>query len=201
MLNYLRTKIFMFGALLFLLVMLPTNVYAEHIFKDREAFGQYLDTIKTTGEFYTIEVDELTFDIYYGGYGSIEIGGEALEEDEPTLLSMNLNPERKSLELMLDPIPNNKVFWILLPLEVISAEEAKYQLFIDGVETKYDLTKFPENYALGMILPPDAEHIEIIGTRVIPEFGTITIFILGLSILGLVYFIRNSRFKLETFST
>lgn len=188
--------------MLSLLVVMPTSVYAEHIFKDMQAFAQYLDTIKTTGKSYTIEIDDATFDIYYGGYGSIEIGGEALEEDEPTLSSMNLNTERKSLEITLVPIPNDKVFWILLPLEVISAEDAKYQLLIDGVDTKYDLTKFPENYALGMILPPGAKNIEIIGTKVVPEFGTVTILILGLSILGLVYFIKKSGFgKLENFST
>ncbi len=172
--------------------MVPTTVYAEHIFENREAFAQYLDTIKTTGEFYTIQVDDATFDIYYGGYGSIEIGGEALEEDEPTLLSMSLNTERKSLELILDPIPNDKIFWVLLPLEVISAEEAKYQLFIDGVEMEYDLTKFPGNYALGMVLPPNAEHVEIIGTHVIPEFGAYAILILGISIFGLIYYMRRS---------
>lgn len=180
---------------LFLLLLIPfPNVHAEHIFKDRMAFAQLLDTIKSTGTAYTIEVDDNTFDIYYGGYGSLEIGGEALETDEPTLSSMNLNVERKSLEITLNPIPNDKVFWVLLPLEVISAEEAKYQLFIDGVNTKYDLTKFGENYALGMILPPGAENVEIIGTNVIPEFGTVAILVLGVAIVGIIYVARKSPF-------
>ena len=192
----LYKQIIVFSVILSVLILVPTSVYAEHIFKDREAFAQYLDTIKTTGKFYTIEVDEVTFDIYYGGYGSIEIGGEALEEDEPTLSSMSLNLERKSLEITLDPIPNDKIFWVLLPLEVISAEDAKYQLFIDGVETEYDLTKFPGNYALGMVLPPNAEHLEIIGTKVIPEFGTYAILILGISIFGLIYYMRRSSFNI-----
>ena len=180
---------------LFLLLLIPfPNVHAENIFKDRMAFAQLLDTIKSTGTAYTIEVDDNTFDIYYGGYGSLEIGGEALETDEPTLSSMNLNVERKSLEITLNPIPNDKVFWVLLPLEVISAEEAKYQLFIDGVNTKYDLTKFGENYALGMILPPGAENVEIIGTNVIPEFGTVAILVLGVAIVGIIYVARKSPF-------
>ena len=172
--------------------MVPTLVYAEHLFENQEAFAQYLETITATGKSYTIEVDDNTFEIFYGGYGSLEIGGEALEEDEPTLSSMNLNVQRKSLEITLVPIPNDKIFWVLLPIDVISAEGANYQLFIDGVDTKYDLTKFPGNYALGMVLPPGAENIEIIGTHVIPEFGTFTILILGLSIFGLVYYMRRS---------
>ena len=144
-----------------------------------------------------IELDDATFDIYYGGYDSIEIGGEALEEDEPTLLSMSLNTERKYLELILDPIPNDKIFWVLLPLEVISAEEAKYQLFIDGVEMDYDLTKFPGNYALGMVLPLNAEHVEIIGTNVIPEFGTIAMMILAVAIIGIIAVTAKSRISLR----
>ena len=172
--------------------MIPTNVYAEHVFKDREAFAQYLDTITSTGKSYTIEVDDNTFDIYWGGYGSLEIGGEALEVDEPTVSSMNLNVERKSLEIVLDPVADNKIFWVLLPLDVISAEGAQYKLFIDGVETEYDLTKFPGNYGLGMVLPPGAEHVEVIGTKVIPEFGVFSIMILGISILGLVYLMKKT---------
>ena len=188
-------KKILFFVPLFLLLLIPyPNVHAEHIFEDRMAFAQYLDTIKSTGKSYTIEVDDNTFDIYYGGYGSLEIGGEALETDEPTLSSMNLNVERKSLELILNPVDNDKVFWVLLPLEVISAEQAKYQLFIDGVETKYDLTKFGENYALGMILPPGAVNVEIMGTYVIPEFGTVAILVLGVAIVGIIYVSRKSYF-------
>ncbi|MEJ2260906.1 MAG: PEFG-CTERM sorting domain-containing protein [Nitrosopumilaceae archaeon] len=186
-------KLLFFVPLFLLLIPFP-SVHAEHIFEDRMAFAQYLDTIKTTGKSYTIEVDDNTFDIYYGGYGSIEIGGEALETDEPTLSSMNLNVERKSLEITLNPVDNDKVFWVLLPLEVISAEGAKYQLFIDGVETNYDLTLFPENYALGMILPPGAENVEIMGTQVIPEFGTVAILVMGVAITGIVFVARKSPF-------
>jgi predicted secreted protein with PEFG-CTERM motif len=187
-------KKILFFVPLFLLLIPFSNVHAEHIFEDRMAFAQYLETIQSTGKSYTIEVDDNTFDIYYGGYGSLEIGGEALETDEPTLSSMNLNVERKSLELTLNPVDNDKVFWVLLPLEVISAEGAKYQLFIDGVETNYDLTLFPENYALGMILPPGAEYVEIMGTQVIPEFGTVAILVMGVAITCIIFVTRQSPF-------
>lgn len=172
-------------------LLLPTNTFAEHIFEDKMAFAQYLDTIKATGEFYTIEVDDVTFDIYYGGYGSMEIGRESLEEEHPLLSSMNLNPERKSLEVILDPVNADLVFWVLLPIEVISAESEQYQLFIDGVDTQYDLTKFPDNYALGMILPPGAEHVEIVGTNVVPEFGSLAIAVLGITIFAVLFAFRG----------
>ena len=61
------------------------------------------------------------------------------------------------------------------------------------VDTKYDLTKFPDQYALGMIIPKDTKHIEIIGIYV-PEFGSFSIVILGISFIGIIYFVRNLHF-------
>jgi len=79
---------------------------------------------------------------------------------------------------------------------MISAENARYRLVIDDVDTKYDLTKFPDQYALGMIIPKDTKHIEIIGTYVVPEFGVFSIVILGVSIIAIIYFVRKQFFGL-----
>ena len=81
-----------------------------------------------------------------------------------------------------------------MPFEVISAEKEQFQLFIDGVETQFDLTKFPNDYALGMIIPKNGQHIEIVGTKVIPEFGAISILILGIAVLSIVFLVRKSPF-------
>jgi predicted secreted protein with PEFG-CTERM motif len=53
------------------------------------------------------------------------------------------------------------------------------------------LTKFPNDYALGMIVPKDGRHVEIIGTNVIPEFGSIAILILVLPIVSIVVISRK----------
>ena len=55
-----------FTIVLSLLVMVPTLVYAEHLFENQEAFAQYLETITATGKSYVIEVDDNTFEIFYG---------------------------------------------------------------------------------------------------------------------------------------
>ncbi len=75
-----------------------------------------------------------------------------------------------------------------------NAEGEKYQVLVDGVDTRYDLMKFPNDYVIGFVISETTENIEIIGTKVIPEFGAFTILILGVSILGLVYFMRRSSF-------
>ena len=59
---------------------------------------------------------------------------------------------------------------------------------------KYDLMKFPNDYVIGFVILETTENIEIIGTRVIPEFGALPVLILGISILGIVYVMRKSSF-------
>jgi predicted secreted protein with PEFG-CTERM motif len=176
------------------ITLIPTSVaFASHIFDDRDAFAQYLDIAQLTAEKYLLVIDEKTYDIYYGYHGSFEVDVEKLGEELPKLESMSINTERKSFEVTMESVPAESVLWFRLPLEVISADEAKYQLLVDGVDTKYDLTKFPEEYAIGMIIPKDTKHIEIIGTNVIPEFGALSITILTISFIGIIYAAR-SRF-------
>ena len=162
--------------------LILTGVTSSHVF---DVFAQPLDIAQLSSEKYQLKVDEKTYDVYYGYHGSFEV--DVTKTDElPKLSAMNINPERKSLEITMASVPSNSVFWLRLPFEVISAEDAKYQLLVDGVDTKYDLTKFPDQYALGMIIPKDTKNIEIIGTHVIPEFGALSIIILGISFVGII---------------
>lgn len=173
------------------LTLIPTGIaFGSHIFTG-DAFAQYLDIAQLSSEKYTMQVDETSYDIYYGYRGSLEVDVEKVGENLPELSSMSINQEKKSLEITMEHVPIDNVFWIRLPSEILSAENEKYQLEIDGVVTQYDLTKFPNDYAIGMIIPKDAKHIEIIGTQVIPEFGPITIMILGVSIIGIIYFTKS----------
>jgi predicted secreted protein with PEFG-CTERM motif len=178
------------------LTLIPTSTaFGSHIFDDRNTFAQYLDIAQLSSEKYLLKIDEKTYDIYYGYHGSFEVDVNKIGE-LPKLSTMNINPERKSLEITMESVSSNNVLWIRLPLEMISAENAQYRLVIDGVDTKYDLTKFPDQYALGMIIPKDAKHIEIIGTYVVPEFGVLSIVILGVSFIGIIYFARKQFFSL-----
>jgi len=177
-----------------ILVSFIPQASAEHIFESRQAFGQYLDTIKSSSEKYDVIVGEQTFEIHYGYEGSMEADiEELLTRIDPKLVSMELDIETKALKVVLEPAPKSSTFWLLLPIDFLSAENEKYQLFIDGKETRYDLTKFPTAYALGMIVPPEATQVEIIGTNVVPEFGSVAVMVLAVSILGVVYFVRKSK--------
>lgn len=177
------------------MTLIPTSVaFGSHIFENRDAFAQYLDIAQLSAEKYQLKVDEKTYDIYYGYHGSFEVDVEKIGEELPKLDSVNINAERRSLEVIMASVPSKSVLWLRLPLEVISAEDAQYQLLVDGVDTKYDLTKFPDQYAIGMIIPQNTKHIEIIGTHVVPEFGALAIPVLAMSIVGIIYFARRSNF-------
>ena len=178
----------------FLLLIFPTGVFAEHIFEDSQAFGQFLDISELMSPKFTLDVDGHQYDIYYGYGGSLDADMTKMEE-EPVISSMILNQDRKSLEIFLDIVPEDTIFWVKLPLEVMTADGANYQLLVDGKETPYDLTKFPNAYAIGIILPKDAQNIEIIGTYVIPEFGVLSITVLGITFFAVLFVFRGkSRF-------
>ena len=187
--NILLTSTLILSAL----ILLPVSVaYAEHIFESNEAFAQHLDISQISAEKFVMSVDDDYHDMYYGYSGSIDSMGS--DKPHPILSSMSINQERKSLEITFSEVRENSVFWVRMPDEVISAEKGRFKVFVDGKDTLYDLTIRPDNVALGMIVPKDGQYVEIIGTRVIPEFGAFAILTLGVSILGLVYFARKSSF-------
>ena len=174
-----------------LLLMIPASslAFAEHIFNP-DAHAQYLDISQLESEKVTFTFDEKSYDIYYGYRGSLDSMGS--NQVYPVLSSMNINEERKSIEIIMDDVPEKTDFWVRTPEDVLYADGEKFKVLVDGVDTKYDLMKFPNDYIVGFIISEDVKKIEIIGTRVIPEFGTYAILILGISIMGLVYFARNS---------
>jgi predicted secreted protein with PEFG-CTERM motif len=175
--------------ILFALIIFPTTVYAEHIFKDNDAFAQQLDISQISAEKFTMNVDDTSYDMYYGYHGSLD--SMASNKLEPTLSSMSINQEKKSLEIIFSEIPSNSVFWVRMPDNIISAEKGHFQVFVDGKKTLYDLTKFPNDYALGMIVPKDGKHVEIIGTNVIPEFSAMVLPLLVISTILIVVVTRK----------
>ena len=51
----------------------------------------------------------------------------------------------------------------------------------------------PNGPRIGLILPPNAEKVEIIGTKVIPEFGAIAGMILVLAIVSIIAVSAKAR--------
>lgn len=181
-------------ALLSLLITMYDSeyVYAEHVFKDVQAYAQYLDISQLESEKVTFTFDGKSYDVYYGYHGSLDAMGS--DDVFPTLSSMNVNEERKSIEILVGDVPEKTDFWIRIPENVLYAEGEKFVVLVDHVDTRYDLMKFPNDYVLGFIIDEKTKSIEIIGTKVIPEFGMFAILLLSVSMIGLIFFTRKLSF-------
>ena len=83
--------------LLLLLVPVTNYAFAEHIF-DSNAYAQFLDISQLTSDKVTFDFDGKSYDVYYGYRGSLDAMGS--DELFPTLSSMNINEERKSIEII-----------------------------------------------------------------------------------------------------
>jgi len=184
-------KIFLLAPVFVLMFIPIQNIQAEHVL-DFEAFAQYLDISQIESEKFILEVGGNSYDIYYGYHGSLDAMGS--DYQDPTLEKIVVNDERKSLEITMSDVPERTDFWIRTPFEVITAEKENYQVLVDGVDTGYDIMKFPNDYVIGVFIPEDAKYIEILGTQVIPEFGPLSILILVVAIGSMAYMSRKIPF-------
>ena len=126
----------------------------------------------------------------------IEIGPKDIEK-QTMVVAKRYNLERKSLEITFDSVPADSIFWVRMPDELISAEKGLFQVLVDGTETKYETIQFPNHISLGIIMPQDGRHVEIIGTRVVPEFSMIALPILTLSVLLIITITQKSSSRLK----
>ena len=188
----MKSKFFTISIITTLFIVMSTSVNAEYFSGEMEAFGQYPDIGQIMAEKITFEIGDDTFDIYYGYKGSLDSIGA--HDDDPVLSSMSINEERKSIEIIMEDVPEKTDFWVRIPHEVLYAEDAQFTVLVDGVDTGYDVTNFPNDFAIGFIITETTENIEIIGTRVIPEFGIFSVMVLGISVLGLICLLQRSSF-------
>ena len=75
---------------------------------------------------------------------------------------------------------------ITLPKEVIDTDENGFFVLVDGDETNHNESSVGEFWTLTIPFSYGSEEIEIIGTFVIPEFGTIAGLVLILAITSII---------------
>ena len=149
------------------------------------------DISQLMAEKYSLQVDEQTFDVYYGFKGSLEVDISDLEVDNPYASSMILNKEKKSMEVFFDDHEYAGPVWIRLPTELITAEGGAFQLFIDDTEKPFELTYYADEISVGFFMPEGTQKVEVIGTSVIPEFSTIAVLVLGMGITSSIILRRK----------
>ena len=131
-----------------------------------------------------------TFDVGYN-----MIGG--------TLESITMDRNRFSVTAIIDATEDGRI-GIELPRNSIDAktggcdgEDEAYIVFIDDVQVPYqkeDVTR--EDRIITVSFHNEDRNIEIIGTCVIPEFGSIAIIILAISTISIIALSRKNTLKI-----
>ena len=153
------------------------------------------DIAKIMAEKYSLDVDEQTFDIFYGFKGSLEVDISNQDVDNPKASQMILNKEKKSLEINLEEHEYAGPMWVRLPTQLITAQGGEFQLFIDDVDKPFELTYYANEISVGFFLSEGTEKVEIIGTSVIPEFSTIAVLVLGTGMTSLIILTQKTSFN------
>lgn len=153
------------------------------------------DIAKIMAEKYSLDVDEQTFDIFYGFKGSLEVDISNQDVDNPKASQMILNKEKKSLEINLEEHEYAGPMWVRLPTQLITAQGGEFQLFIDDVGKPFELTYYANEISVGFFLSEGTEKVEIIGTSVIPEFSTIAVLVLGTGMTSLIILTQKTSFN------
>jgi len=120
---------------------------------------------------YVLEIDEHVFDIVY--------------DVNADVLAMAIDQESKSLLVGIENAQDSQ-FMIAFPKEMIDAENGEFAVLVNGVEVEYEISSDSKDYTLIFYVPVDSEEVEIIGTHVIPEFGSIVTMILAVSIISII---------------
>ena len=99
--------------------------------------------------------------------------------------SLTPDTENKSLIISIKTDCDGELT-ITLPKDVIDTDEEGFFILVDGDETNHKSSSVGEFWTLTIPFSYGSEEIEIIGTFVIPEFGTIAGLVLILAITSII---------------
>lgn len=107
--------------------------------------------------------------------------------------AVHVNPDEKTLIFTVSGDTDNEQLIIILPPELI---ENPNTAWVDGEMTDFEIEE--TNTGTKLIIPilPHSKEIKIMGTHVIPEFGSIAMMILAISIISIMILTQKSKIKI-----
>ncbi len=116
------------------------------------------------------------------------------------LVGITPDVEANSLIISIDAT-NDGSLTLTIPRSVLDAtinngEDDDFFVLIDGEEVDFDETTSSNDRTLTIAFPAGAEEIEIIGTFVVPEFGTIAAMILAVAIISIIAISAKSKLSI-----
>jgi hypothetical protein len=103
----------------------------------------------------TFEFEDNKFDISYDFDGEV--------------LAFGIDQEANSFLVATESV-NDSTFTISFQHELLSAQDSEFVVLVDGLETDYTMMSDASSTTLEFLIPADTQEIEIVGTKVVPEF-------------------------------
>jgi len=144
------------------------------------------------------EVMSVVTDTTVSIQGSVDLIGYEITGGK--LLSIMPDVDSNSLIISIDATDDGSLT-ITIPRSVLDAvfengDEDDFFVLVDGEEVDFDETVSSTDRILTIAFSAGSEEIEIIGTFVIPEFGTIAMMILAVAIISIIAISAKSRLSI-----
>ncbi len=115
------------------------------------------------------------------------------------LLSITPDVDANSLIISIETTDDGSLT-LTIPRSVLKAtidgEDVDFFVLVDAEEVDFDETTTSTHRTLTIAFPAGSEEIEIIGTWVIPEFGTIAAMILAVAIISIIAISAKSKLSI-----
>ncbi|WP_100183116.1 hypothetical protein [Candidatus Nitrosotenuis aquarius] len=150
------------SVLLFALAVMPGIAFAQ-------IQVQHTDIAELMMKKHQITVEDTGFTIFYR-FSTVGEGESSNEDTMAQITSVDINKERKSLVISIDDINQDDLMSVRFSEELVSAQGKRLVLLIDGGEKGYESNTQDGKRTMIFVLPEGSKQVEIVGTRVIPEF-------------------------------
>lgn len=108
------------------------------------------------------------------------------------VLEMAIDKETSSLLIGIKETKDS-VMTVTFPDELISATGNQFSILVNGVYADYSFASSQGVTSLTFLVPDFTEEVEIVGTRVVPEFPLGFVLLFGTIVFGVVLFGRLGK--------
>lgn len=152
---------------------------------------QHTDIAELMMKKYHLTIENTDFTVFYR-FSTVGEGESSEEDTVAQITSINIDKERKSLVISIDDINQDDLMSVRFSEELVSAEGKKPVLLIDGEEKGYESNTQDGRRTMIFVLPESSKQVEIVGTRVIPEFpSAVVAFVVVVSSVILIQKLRK----------
>lgn len=106
--------------------------------------------------------------------------------------TVHVNPDEKTLTFTISGYTENEQLTLILPIKLI---ENPNTVWVDGDMTDFKMEDTATGKKLNIPITPNSKEIKVMGAKVIPEFGSITLLILVISIVSVLGLSQRSKIR------